>query len=81
MFNEGSRNSQGEMKRDHDFLKGKIYTKLREGIGNSFKSIYGSEAQNCSNKKFSLSISGSWSATLASSLYTKLRNAIIENKM
>lgn len=50
-FNEGSRNSQGEMKSDHDFLDGKIYAKLREGIGNIFKCIYGTEAQSCINKR------------------------------
>lgn len=51
VFNEGSRNSQGEMKRDHDFLEGKMYGKFREGIGNIFKSICGTEAQSCINKK------------------------------
>lgn len=51
VFNERCRNSQGEMKRDHDFLEGKMYAKLREGIGNIFKSICGTEAQRCINKK------------------------------
>lgn len=50
VFNEGSRNNQGEIKRYHDFLKGKIYAKLREGIGNTSKSICGTEARSCINK-------------------------------
>lgn len=81
MFNEGSRNSRGEMKRDQDFLKGRIYAKLRKGIGNIFKSIVAPKYKVVLIKNFSLSISESWSAILTSTLYTKLRNAIIENKM
>lgn len=81
VFNERCRNSQGEMKRDHDFLEGKIYAKLREGIGNILRVFVTQKHKAVLIKKNSLSISDSWSALLTSALYSKLRNAIIGSKM
>lgn len=38
--NEGNKNSQGKMRRNHDFLKGKIYEDLMEGNRNIFNRVF-----------------------------------------
>lgn len=38
--NKGNKNRQGKMRRDHDFLKGKVYEDLGEGNKNVFNRVF-----------------------------------------